>query len=87
MEKSKRKTRLKINREERKIKIKFKIIRIYYSKLKDNDTRQKIRMKTHNLTQICARIDPIDHRIKGFLFCDFEEENRHSRGNFSLFFR
>ena len=33
-------------------------------------------MKTRNLTQSRARNDPINHWIHGFLFCDFEDEDR-----------
>ena len=32
-------------------------------------------MKTGNLTQSCARTDPINHRIHGFSFRDFEDED------------
>ena len=32
-------------------------------------------MKTHNLTQSRARNDPINRRIHGFLFHDFEDED------------
>ena len=32
-------------------------------------------MKTHNLTQSHARNDPINHRIPGFSFRDFEDED------------
>ena len=70
-----------------KTEITSKINLIYDLKLKDNDTRQKIRMKTHNVTQSRAQIDPIDRQIKGFFFRNFEDEIRHSIGNFSLFFR
>ena len=69
-----------------KTKIKSNIILIYDSKLKYNDIGLRITMKTHNLNRSRARIDPIDRWIKGFLFCNFEDEIRHSRGNFSLFF-
>ena len=44
-------------------------------------------MKTLNLTRSRARIDPIDCRIKGFSFRNFEDEIRHSRGDFTLFFQ
>ena len=70
-----------------KTKNKFKIILIYNSKLKDNDIGRKIRRKTHNLTQSHARNDPIDHRIEGFLFCNFEYKIKHSRGDFYLIFQ
>ena len=32
-------------------------------------------MKTRNLTQIRARNDPINRRIHGYSFCDFEDED------------
>ena len=55
------------NRE--KIQKLFKIQLIHDSKWKSNDTRQKIKRKTHNLTRNHARNNPIDHRIKSFSFC------------------
>ena len=42
---------------------------------------RKIRIPTRD----SARNDPIDCQIKGFLFCNFEDECRHSRIDFSLF--
>ena len=59
-----------------------KIQLIYYSKLKSNDTRQKIRRKTHNLTWY----DPIDCWTKGFSFHEFESEFHNSIDEISLFF-
>ena len=44
-------------------------------------------MKTHNLTQDSDRNDPINRRIQGFSFRDFENDHRCSRGEFSLFDR
>ena len=44
-------------------------------------------MKTHNLTLDSDRNDPINHRIQGFSFCDFEDDHRCSRDKFSLFDR
>ena len=41
-------------------------------------------MKTRNLTQIRALNDPINHRMHGYSFRDFEDENWHSRCDFSL---
>ena len=41
-------------------------------------------MKTHNLTQSRARNDPINRWMHGYSFCDFEDENWHSRCDFSL---
>ena len=32
-------------------------------------------MKTRNLTQISLQNDPINRRIHGFSFCDFEDED------------
>ena len=32
-------------------------------------------MKTHNLTQSCARNDPINFRIHGFSFRDFQDKD------------
>ena len=37
------------------------------------------------LTQNSALNDPIDRRINGSSFCDFEDEFWHSRSHFSLF--
>ena len=65
----------------------YKINLIYDSKWKDNDIGRNILMKTHNLTGNRARNDPIDHRIKGFSFHDFDDKIHHSRGDFSLFFQ
>ena len=72
---------------ERKTEIKSKINLIYDSKLKDNDTRQNIRMKKIILTQISAPIDLIDCRIRGFSFRNFKDKILQSRGDFSLFFQ
>ena len=44
----------------------YKILLIYYSKVKFNVVGRKIRDKTRNLTQNCTRNDPICHRIKAF---------------------
>ena len=41
--------------------------------------------KTRNLTQICTRNDPINRRIQGFSFCDFDNEVRRSRDDFFQF--
>ena len=40
--------------------------------------------KTHNLTRDSDRNDPINHRIQGFSFRDFENDLRCSRGEFSI---
>ena len=58
--------------------IKMKLNLIYNSKCKSNAKWWKIRMKTHNLTQSRARNDPINYRIQGFSFPDFENEVLHS---------
>ena len=39
------------------------------------------------LTRDNDRNGPIDWGIKGFSFHDFEDDRRHLRGEFSLFFR
>ena len=44
-------------------------------------------MKTRNLTQICARNDPINRRIQGVSIRDFENEVRRSRCDFFQFFQ
>ena len=41
-------------------------------------------MKTHNLTQSRARNDPINRRMHGYSFRDFEDKNWHLRCDFSL---
>ena len=41
--------------------------------------------KTQILNQNNAQNDPIDHRIKGSLFRDFEDKFWHSRNDFSRF--
>ena len=76
---------MKAKRE--KSELKSKINLIYNSKLQSNDTEQKIRRKTHNLTHDSDRNDPIDLCIKGFSLRDFKYDRRHSRGKFSLFYR
>ena len=42
-------------------------------------------MKTRNLTQSRAWNDPINHRIKSFSFCDFENKVRRSWCDFFWF--
>ena len=42
--------------------------------------------KTYNLTKDNTQNDPIDLRIKGFSWCNFEDERWYWRGEFSLFF-
>ena len=46
-----------------------------------------IKKKKHNINRDSSRNDPIDCQIKGFSFCDFEDDCRHSRRKFSLFFQ
>ena len=47
--------------------------------------KEDIRMTTHNLTQSRARNDPINCRIQGFSFHDFENKVRRSRYDFFPF--
>ena len=54
----------------------MKLNLIYDSKLKSNAKWRKIKMKTRNLTQSRTRNDPINHRIHGFWFRNFEDNNR-----------
>ena len=75
------------NEKSDKFETKSKINLLSDSKLQSNDTGRKIRRKTHNLTQDSDQNDPTDRRIKGFSFCDFEDDCQCSRGKFSLFFR
>ena len=72
----------KLNHEITKIKTKIKLN--YDPKLQIDDTWQKIRRKTRNLTQDSDRNDPISRRIQGFLFCDFENDSQCLRDKFSL---
>ena len=72
------------SRGERKIKIKSKLNLIYNSKLKSDFIGRDTSSKTRILTQDSTRNDPMDHRIKGFLFCNFEDDCWHSRNEFSL---
>ena len=58
-----------------KTEIKLKLNLIYDSKCKSNAKWRKIKIKTHNLTQSRARNDPINRRIHGFLFRDFEDKD------------
>ena len=43
-------------------------------------------MKRCNLAQSRTRNDPINRRIQGFSFCDFENEVQRSRCDFFRFF-
>ena len=61
----------------KKFEIKPKINLIYDSKLQFNDAERKVRRKTHHLTRDSDRNDPINCRIKGFSFRDFEDDHRH----------
>ena len=56
----------------------------YDPKLQIDDTWQKIRGKTRNLTRDNDRNDLINRRIQGFSFRDFENECRCARVEFSL---
>ena len=67
-----------------KTKIKTKLNLIYDSKYKSNGKWWKIKMKTCNLTQIRARNDPINRRMHGYSFHNFEDKNWHSRYDLSL---
>ena len=58
-----------------KTEIKLKLNLIYDSKCKSNTKWWTIKMKTRNLTQSCAQNDPINRRIHGFLFRDFEDKD------------
>ena len=62
----------------------MKLNLIYDSKCKINTKWQKINMKTHNLTQSSLWNDPINLRIHGFSFRDFEDQHWHSRCDFSF---
>ena len=70
-----------------KIEIKTKIKLMYDLKCKYYAKRRWIRMKTHNLTQSRTHNDPINRRIQGFSFRDFENEVRRSRYDFFWLFQ
>ena len=53
----------------------MKLNLIYYSKCKINTKWWKIKMKSHNLTQISLQNDPINRRMQGFSFQIDEDEN------------
>ena len=63
----------------------YQIGLIYCSKLKSNATWRKIREKTCNLTQNCARNDPIHHWIKAFHFAFQKTKIQSLSSEFSLF--
>ena len=87
MEKSKNKYEIEFfNVKREKTKIKSKIWLIYDSKLKFDVIGRDIRRKTQILTWNSTRNDPINHMLKGSSFRNFEDEFRHSRSDFSLFF-
>ena len=71
-----------LNTKREKTEIISKIRLIYNLKLKYDVIRRKIKRKTRFLTQDSARNDPIDFRIKGFSFHDFEDSRRHSITDF-----
>ena len=60
---------------DREIDLKPKLNLIYDSKLKSNAKWQKIKIKTHNLTQSRAQNDPINCRMHGYSFRDFEDKD------------
>ena len=68
-----------------KIEIIFKINLIYDLKLKSNVIRRNIKRKIWMLTWYSTRNDPIDCQIKGFSFCNFEDDLLYSRSEFPLF--
>ena len=70
--------------EERKTKINDEIKLNYNPKLQIDDTWRKIRGKTHFLTRDSDQNDPINRRIEGFSFRDFENDHWCSRDKFSL---
>ena len=57
-----------------KTKIKTKLNLIYDWKCKIYTKWWKIKMKTHNLTQISLQNDPINRRMHGFSFCIFVDK-------------
>ena len=61
----------------------MKLNLIYDSKCKINTKWWKIKIKTHNLTQISLRNDPINRRMQGFSFRIFEDESGIQDGNSS----
>ena len=58
-----------------KTEIKLKLNLIYNWELKSNAKWWKIQMKTRNLTQSRARNDPINRRMHGYSFRNFEDED------------
>ena len=64
----------------------MKLNLIYDSKCKINTKWWKIKMKTHNLTQISLWNDPINRRMHGFSFQISEYEVWSSRWQFSFLF-
>ena len=65
----------------------MKLNLIYDSKCKINTKWWNIKMKTHNLTQISLRNDPINRRMHGFSFQVSEDENWSSRCEFFFLFQ
>ena len=58
---------------------------IYDLKLKSDVIGREVRRKTQILNQDNTQNDPIDRRIIGFSFWNFEDNRQHSRSDFSLF--
>ena len=56
-----------------------------YDMSTSNVKGRNIRTKTWFLTQYSAQIDPISCQIKGYSFWKFEDNQWHSRIDFSLF--
>ena len=65
----------------------MKLNLIYDSKCKINTKWWNIKMKTHNLTQISLRNDPINRWMHGFSFQVSEDEVWSSRCEFFFLFR
>ena len=74
-----------MNATREKPKIISKINQIYDSKMKFDIIGREIRSKTRILTLDSTQNDPTYRRIKSFSFCDFKDDRRHSRIDFSLF--
>ena len=85
MEKSKSEVERNFQKsEERKTKIKDEIKLNYVPKSQIDDTWREIREKTRSLTRDSDRNDPINYRMQGFSFHDFENDHPCSRDEFSL---
>ena len=80
-QKSNRKSIAKKDKSEIKSKIRLK----FDSKLKYDVIGREITRKTQIVTRDNTGIDPIDRRIRGFSFREFEDDRRHSRSDVPLF--